>query len=78
MKSAWTYSGWIGTLLLVGTSAELAFPATRRHPALISSSVFASLVLCTSAGIFHKRWFLAPGIIALVLAICLMVSVFSE
>ena len=78
MKLAWTYSGWIGTLLLVGTLAELGFPLTRRHPGLILASVLASLVLCISAGTFHKRWFLVPSVVALVLAGCLIVSAFSE
>jgi hypothetical protein len=78
MRSAWTHSGWTGTLLLVGTLAELAFPAARRHPVLIFVSASASMLLCVSAGISHKRWFLVPSVLALVLAVCLTVSVFSE
>ena len=36
------------------------------------------MLLCVSAGISHKRWFLVPSVLALVLAVCLTVSVFSE
>ena len=78
MKNAWTYAGWGGILFLLAVPVELASPTLRGNPYLVFGSILISLVLCVAAGAFHKRWFFIPGILALGLGACLLVSVFSE
>jgi hypothetical protein len=78
MKKVWACAGWTGTLLFVSVLIQLAVPAMRRNPPLVFGSLLASLALCVCAGIFHKKWFLLPGLLAIGLAACLMVSVFAE
>lgn len=78
MKQAWTWAGWVGTLVVLLVPVELAFPVTRGKPALVFVSLLASLVLCTGAGLFRNKWFFVPSIVAFGLTACLLVSVFSE
>jgi len=72
------YAGWAGTLLLASAFAELAIPFARARPVLIFGSLLVSLGLCASAGLFYKRWFLLPSLIAIGFVALLLVSVFSE
>ena len=72
------YAGWAGTLLLALTFAELAIPFARAKPVFIFGSLLVSLVLCASAGLFYKRWFLLPSLIIIGLIVLLLVSVFAE
>jgi hypothetical protein len=77
-KHPWTYVGWLGTFFLLSVIVELSIPLTRGRPFLIFGSLLISLGLCTSAGIFHRRWFLLPGIVAVGFIALLLLSVFSE
>jgi hypothetical protein len=82
-SAAWTSVGWAGLGLFLLTWLELALPIARKLLAsILPLQVFACLIvasgLCIAAGILKKRWFLLPGVLALLSVVVLLVSVFSE
>lgn len=73
-SAAWTSIGWIGSALILLTWVEVAFPgglpgARRLFGRILPLQVFATLLigagLCIAAGVLKKRWFLLPGVAAL-------------
>jgi len=82
-STAWISVGWIGLALFLLTWVEVALPAARRllasiFPVQVFGSLLVASALCITAGIFKKRWFLVPGIAALLSIALFLVSVFSE
>ncbi len=82
-SAAWTSAGWTGLAVFLLTWVELALPAARRLlasilPLQVFTCFIAASGLCITAGILKKRWFLLPGVLALLSVVVLLASVFSE